>query len=233
MKRVLLAAALLAQIATSAGDVYAQSEEPQYLRLPHRFHIFFEGGGALPYSPGVWNDQWNASFELGIGAGLSIFPWLEVNAGLARTSYGVNKMESKTVLRYQGIGAIEGGSISTQVFYGSARFIAVPKSRTNPFVEAAVGYFKTTADDLVIEDDPAFKLQNSMKDASGLSIAPSAGIQYALGDHWTAYTRFTYMVNFSDSFDPGSLLTPRGETREASGGDQIIETISVGVFLRF
>jgi hypothetical protein len=230
MKRVFTVAALLIQAgALAASAAHAQTEEPKYLRLPHRFQIFMEGGGSLPTRPDIWNDQWNAGFSFGIGAGMSIFPWLEVNGGLSAMSFSLNTLGAKTLLQYQGIEEVEGGTVSTRVFYGSARFIAVPKSRTNTYVETAFGYYKTSAEDVVIEG----VLRNSMEETSGLSFAPTVGIQYALGDYWTAYTRYTYMVNVSDTFAPGELLQPAGGGRPVVAGDQVIQTISVGIMVRF
>ncbi|HEX5131524.1 MAG TPA: hypothetical protein VFX92_03440, partial [Candidatus Krumholzibacteria bacterium] len=225
MKRVLLAALLAAQVMASVGVAFAQREEPKYLKVPHRFQIFLEGGGALPYRPGEWHEYWNTSFAFGIGAGTSIFPWLEINGGFSHMSWANNAIKSKSAVKYTGIKELEGGSISTNIFYGSAKFIAVPSARTNPYLEMAVGYFKTSAEDLVIED----VLTNQMDPVSGLSIAPSVGIQYALGDYWTAYARYSYIVNANSDFKPGDLLQPVSGERPVEGSNQKIETISVGL----
>lgn len=230
MKRAFVMAALTLSAAVFTGAPRAQTtEEPQYLRLPHRFQIFFEGGGALPTKPSIWNDRWNSAFAFGMGAGVSIFPWLEVNGGFNTMSFSLNTLQAKAVLGYQGIKEVEGGTVSTTQFYGSARFIAAPRKRTNAFAEAMVGYFKTTGDDVVIEDE----LVNTMEDVSGLSGAGAVGIQYAMADAWTAYAKYTYTVNFSDSFAPGDLLQPITGPRDEPEGNQVIQTLGVGIMVRF
>lgn len=230
MKRVFVITALLVHGLVFTGAARAQTtDEPKYLRLPHRFQIFIEGGGALPTKPAIWNDRWNSAFAFGMGAGMSIFPWLEVNAGFSAMSFSLNALQAKGVIGYQGIEEVEGGAVSTKHFYGSARFIAVPKSRTNPYVEAAVGYFTTSAEDVVIEG----VLQNSMESVSGMTVAPSAGIQYALGDYWTAYARYTYMYTLEDTFAPGDLLQPETGTLDEPTGNQVIQTLGVGIMVRF
>jgi hypothetical protein len=233
MKRALVIAALMLPTVVFAGAARAQTtEEPQYLRLPHRFQIFLEGGGSLPTRPAIWNDRWNSGFAFGLGAGASIFPWLEVNAGFTTTSFSLNTLQAKGVIGYQGITPVEGGTVSMTQFYGSTRFIAVPKTRTNPFVEVAVGYYKSSGEDVVIED-PLEPVRNSMEDVSGLSTAGSVGIQHALADYWTAYAKYTYMVNFSDTFAPGDLLQPLSGTREEAEGNQVIQILGVGIMVRF
>jgi hypothetical protein len=229
MKRVLIALALVAQAAATAGVAGAQTDQPSYLKLPHNFHIFLEGGGALPYRPGEWNELWNSSFAFTLGGGASIFPWLEVNGGFSHMAFANNSIKTKSELRYQGIKEVQGGSVSTNVFYASARFIAVPSTRTNPFVEMAVCYYSTSAENLVVEGE----IDNSMPDVSGMTIAPMIGIQYALADYWVAYAKYTYMLNLSDEFAPGDLLQPAGGGRAVEPGNQVIETISVGIQLQF
>jgi opacity protein-like surface antigen len=115
------------------------------------------------------------------------------------------------------------------MYYGSARFIGVPKQRTNPFLEFGVGYFSTQGDDLVIEG----VVHNSMESVSGMSLVPAVGVQYAMNDSWTAYTKYSYMMNFNEDFAPGDLLLPPGETTPTIGDDQIISSFVVGVMLTF
>jgi hypothetical protein len=230
MKRAFVIAALALCSSAFSGVARAQTAaEPQYLRLPHRFQIFVEGGGALPTSPAIWNDLWNSAFSFGLGAGMSIFPWLEVNGGFSTMTFSLNSLQAKSVIRYQGIQEVEGGAVSATQFYGTARFIAVPKSRTNPYVEATAGYFSSSADDVVIEG----VLVNSMEDVSGLSMGGAAGIQYALGDYWSAYTKYNYIVNFTDNFAPGDLLQPVTGTLEEPSGNQVIQSLVVGIMVRF
>ncbi len=231
MKRVLFIVVMAVSAITMVGPAFAQrtTEQPKYLRIPHRFQIFLEGGGAIPRKPGDFKEFWNSSFSFGIGAGVSVLPWLEVNGGFQHMSFSNDGLKAKSTLRYTGIKDVQGGTISTNVMYGSARFLAVPKSRTNPYVEMAVGYYKTTAEDIQIED----VLRNSMNDASGMTIAPSVGIQYALSDSWSTYARYTYTRNLSSTFDPGQLLQPTTGTHESTPGDQVIQAITVGLIVGF
>lgn len=232
MKRAFFVAAAVIALALSSGSALAQTEKAEptkYLRIPHRFQIFLEGGGAIPSKPGDFKEFWNAAFSFGIGAGVSILPWFEVNGGLQHMSFSNDGLKSKSVLRYSGINEVTGGTIHTNVYYGSARFLAVPKARTNPYVEVAFGYYKTSADRLEVKD----VLANSMDPVSGFSVAPTVGIQHALNDYWSAYARYTYTLNLSNTFTPGDLLTPLTGTHTPSTGDQVIQAITVGLMVRF
>jgi len=236
MKRVLIVSALLFLAAVCAGvsNAQTQREEPKYLTIPHRAQLFIEGGGALPTQPSVWGEYWNPGFQFGIGGGVSIFSWLEVNVGLSTSSASLDGLAAKQAIRYQGLSEVEGGNISTRIFYGSARFIAVPSARTNPYAAVAVGYFKASGEDVVIEDaTPSGDFVNSMEDASGISVAPSFGLQYSLADYWGAYVQYTYTVNLSDSFAPGDLVQPINGSRVEPEGKQVIQDLTVGIMLRF
>ena len=105
----------------------------------------------------------------------------------------------------------------------------MPKARTNPFVEVGVGAFSTKADDLKVEG----VLQNKMETVSGICVVPSVGIQYAMNERWTAYTKYTYAFNLNKDFAPGDLLLPVGETTKTIGDDQRISAIIVGLIIKF
>jgi opacity protein-like surface antigen len=232
MKRAVLLLGLVVcslQGTTSFAQVDAERREEKYLRVPHRFQIFMDGAIAMPTDPGLFNDYWNTAFQFGIGGGMVIFPWLEVNASYSYSSFNNNSIASKEKLEYQGVPAVEGGTIYTSMYYGSARFVGVPKQRTNPFLEFGVGAFTTKADDIVIEG----VLQNSMKSVSGMCVVPSVGIQYAMNERWGAYTKYTYAVNLNQDFAPGDLLLPAGETQPTRGGNQVISSIGVGLIAKF
>ncbi len=235
MKRVLFLTVLVLQFVVLWDPAQAQQrEEPKYLRLPHRFQIFLEGGIALPTKPSLMKDMWNSGFDFGIGAGMSIFPWLEVNGGFNTMSFSLDALKAKSALNYQGIADVEGGTITTRLFYGSARFLAVPKARTNPYAEVAVGYFRTAAEDVFVQDGrPPGDLINSMPDVSGMMVAPSVGLQYALSDYWSAYARYTYVATLNDQFSPGDLLQPVSGSREDPTGSLVIQAITVGIMVRF
>jgi len=241
MKRAFLVfgviAALVSAVPASA-QLIGEEREEKYIRLPHRFHIFVDGGIGLPTEPGLFNDYWNTAFQFTAGAGMSIFPWLEVNANYCSLSFSNNSLESKGKIGYTGVEPVEEGTVHTTMYWGSARFIAVPKSRTNPFVEIGVGYFSSSADDLLIStsDDPPVVggvLRNSMESVSGMSFVPSVGIQYELNERWGAYSKYTYAINFNEDFAPGDLLLPVGATEKTIGDSQIISSIVVGLMILF
>lgn len=232
MRRAVLLLGLVAcmlNATTSFAQIGAEEREEKYLRVPHRWQIFVDGGIAMPTDPGLFNDFWNTAFQFGIGGGMVIFPWLEVNGTYNSFSFNNNDIVSKEKLEYQGTEDVEGGTIHTTMYYGSARFIAVPKQRTNPFIEIGVGGFKTKADDLKVEG----VLQNRMKNVSGMCVVPSVGIQYALNERWGAYTKYTYAVNLNQDFAPGDLLLPANEDTPTKGGNQVISAIIVGVVAKF
>jgi opacity protein-like surface antigen len=215
-----------------------QPAEVKYLRVPHRFQIFIDGGIGQPTEPGIFNDYWNTAFNFGLGFGVSIKPWLEVNATYNHAGFGLNAIESKGKIKYTGIQEVQGGSVSTTVFSGSVRFLAVPKARTNPYVEIGVGAFSSKGEDVVIEDDNSDaddqpQVHNTMEDVNGISVWPAVGIQYAMSDRWSAYSRYTYMMNLNDKFAPGDLLLPPGGGTPTIGGNQVISSIIVGLMVRF
>ena len=232
MKRAVLLLALIACVVNSTparAQFGVEEVEEKYLQVPHRFQIFADGGIGLNTDPGLFNDFWNSAFQFEAGFGFVVFPWLEVNGTFNSLSFGNNSIESKEKLEYEGVRAVEGGTIHTKMYFGSARFLAVPKARTNPYIELGVGGFSTKADDLVIEG----VVQNSMKAVSGMCIVPAAGIQYAMNESWSAYTKYTYAVNLNKDFAPGDLLLPAGATTRTVGGNQVISSIVVGLLYKF
>jgi hypothetical protein len=111
----------------------------------------------------------------------------------------------------------------------------VPKARTNPFIEIGIGAFSTKADDLTIKNSQtdAFIVHNTMENVSGMCFVPSVGLQYAMNERWTAYTKWTYALNLNDDFAPGDLLLPTDSTEKTVGGRQVISAITVGVMIKF
>ena len=232
MKRAVLLLGLMAWVASAvpaSAQLGVEEREEKYLQVPHRFQIFLDGGIGLPTDPGLFNDYWNTGFLFGVGGGLVIFPWLEVNGTYNSISFGNNSIASKDKLQFQGVPAVEEGAIHTTMYYGSARFIGVPRARTNPYIEIGVGAFKTKADDLKIEG----VVQNSMTSVSGMCFVPAVGLQYAMNERWTAYSKYTYAMNLNADFAPGDLLLPAGSTTKTVGGNQIISSITVGVMIKF
>jgi hypothetical protein len=215
--------------AGARAQISRQPAEVKYLRVPHRYQIFVDGGIALPSLPGVFNDHWNTAFNFGIGFGVSIQPWLEVNGSYSYASFALNAIEAKGKIRYTGVEEVQGGLVTTNVISGSVRFLAVPKARTNPYVEVGVGAFTSKGDDVIIEG----VLRNSMEEVSGISVWPAVGIQYAMSERWSAYSRFTYMINLNSDFAPGDLLLPPGGGTPTIGDNEVISSILVGVMIRF
>jgi len=232
MKRAVLLLgliALLASVVPASAQLGEEEREEKYLQVPHRWQLFMDGGIGMATDPGLFNDFWNTSFQFGIGGGIVIFPWLEVNGTYNSLSFNNNDIASMEKVGYTGTKPIEGGKISTKMYWGSARFIAVPHARTNPFIEIGVGGFKTKADDLFIEG----VLHNTMTNVSGMCFVPALGIQYSMNERWNTYTKYTYAVNLNSDFAPGDLLLPAGATEKTEGGNQVISSIAVGIMMKF
>jgi len=233
MKRALLFIGLVAVLANAVparAQFGVEVQEEKYMQIPHRFQVVVDGASGLPTEPGVFNDYWNTGFQFGIGFGMAVFPWLEVNGNYTTVSFSNNAIESKGKVGYVGVQALEGGAVHTKTYWGSARFIAVPKARTNPYIEVGLGYFSTNADDLVIEG--VLVPPNSMEPVNGMCFLPAVGIQYAMNERWTTYAKYTYQVNLNSDFAPGDLLMPAGSTTPTIGGNQVISSIGVGVMLK-
>lgn len=232
MRRAVLFLGLVAcmvNATASFAQIGLEEREEKYLQVPHRWQLFMDGGISMPTDPGLFNDFWNTAFRFGIGGGIVIFPWLEVNANYNSQSFNNNDIVSKSKLGYQGTEDVEGGAIHTQMYYGSARFIAVPKQRTNPFIEIGVGAFSTKGDPLTIEG----VVYNTMESVKGICFVPSVGLQYALNERWGAYAKYQYAVNLNKDFAPGDLLLPAGSTTPTIGDNQVISAIIVGVMAKF
>lgn len=237
MKRVLTSIGLVFAIVCAANCARAQvgtpPEDQKYFRVPHKYQVYFELAGALPSSPGVFNDFWNSAFQFGGGVGYTMFPWLDLKGNFTYASWDNNSTDSKGKIEYVGVEDVEGGLITTMTFSGSARFVGVPNARTNPFAEVSIGYFMTSADPITIEGVMEGSAANTMEDASGMMISPSVGLQYALADSWSAYAKYSYVYCSSSVFAPGDLLRPIDEEERVAGENQIFQTIGVGIMLRF
>ncbi|HEU4929722.1 MAG TPA: outer membrane beta-barrel protein [Candidatus Krumholzibacteria bacterium] len=225
--------AVLCAVNPARAQVGSPPEEQKYFRVPHKYHLYFELAGALPSSPGVFNDFWNSAFQFGVGGGYTIFPWLDLKGNFTYGSWDNNSTDSKGKIEYVGVEDVEGGLITTMTFSGSARFVAVPNARTNPFAEVSIGYYKTSADPITIEGVMEGTAANTMEDASGMMISPAIGIQYALADSWSAFAKYAYVLCSSTQFAPGDLLLPIDEDERVQGEDQVYQTIGVGIMLRF
>lgn len=220
-----------------ASESLAQTDE--YIRRPHRFTVWMDGGLAIPSQPAEFSDLWNTTWPFSGGVGVSVFSWLEVSGGLRYGSFGISEIPAKSAIGIVTTAAIDGGSITVLEYFGTARFIAVPSQRVNPYAEVSVGAFDISADDLNVEETssgpfvtPAFT--NSMENVSGIHTAFGAGIQYALNDYWSAYTKFTWTINLNDDFTPRRLVArpDDDENTEYNGDSMQYGLVSVGIMIR-
>jgi hypothetical protein len=241
MRRIAGIVALVALVVIFAADARAQGlgeeQEETYLRIPHRFTIFLDAGIAVPTQPGPWRDSWDTGFPFAAGVGLAVFGWLDVNFVASYASFGVNELEAKRQIGFMGVSEIQGGSITTIRYLGTARFIAVPSHRFNPYAAVGVGYFNTSAEDLTItghepNNPQEMSWTNTMESVSGLSINFGFGGQYALNERWSAFTQFIWTINQNGDFAPSNLLLDEDETAYSGQGSQHIATISVGLMIR-
>ena len=228
MKRIVGILVITATLGVTAGELLAQ--EAPYLRTPHRFTLSLDGGIAVPAAPEIYKEAWNTTLPIEIGFGYSVFPWLEIGVVLSSANFGSNSLEAKRQIDFLGTQTVDGGDISTKKFLVNTRFIAVPNQRVNPFLEFGIGAFTTTATDL--EVDGVFT--NTMNDASGMAINIGMGLQYALNEGWSTYTKFDWSINIDSSFAPSDLLiNPTVETPSVEGdGSQQYANILVGLMVR-
>ncbi len=213
-----------------AGDVVAQDED-QYFRTPHRFHIFVNGGLGIPANPVDFKDYWNTTLPFSIGAGFPVpnVSWLEFDGVLTRAAFSTNHVKAKQRLNYLGVESVEGGSIKVLMYYGVARFLALPNLRTNPFLEIGVGGFSTSHTNLIIEG----AIDNSMEDVSGIHTSIAGGLRYALNEGWSAYFKYQYVNNINDEFKPGDLILPIGaDPASVEGGNMQYGALLVGLIIR-
>lgn len=213
-------------------------DDDSYIRVPHRFTITFDGGLAIPNGPGAFSDAWATTFPLDIGVGVAVFSWFDVNVVYSRTNFALITLDAKRNIAFLGVDEIVGGDISTTRYYGSARFIAVPEHQLNPFVEIGFGYYKTTAEDLVVTGEPPnsnikVSFTNRMKDMSGLAMTFGLGTQYALNRNWSAYTKFMWNINSGGDFAPSNLIRSQNGALSSGDGDQQFANLVAGLMIRF
>jgi hypothetical protein len=214
--------------------LYAQTD--QYFRRPHRVAVSVDGGMAIPSKPAVLNDLWNTAWPFSAGLTASVFSWLEVGGGITYGAFGISEISAKPAIGIVATSEITGGRINVLEYYGTARFIAVPNQRTNPFAEVEVGVHRITADDIEVQGSssgtsvfPTFT--NSMPDADGIHFSGGGGLRYALGDYWTAYTKFMWTVNLGNNFAPGDLVRRRN-AEPTEGESMQFGTVIVGIMVR-
>ncbi|MDH3197211.1 MAG: outer membrane beta-barrel protein [Candidatus Krumholzibacteria bacterium] len=222
-----LALALFLVLALGAAGV-ARAQDDTYFRRPHTIVVYADLGIAMTAAPGSFRDAWNTTLPFTLGLGYAPFAWLEVSGSFSYFSFGNNALESKRQIGYQGVQSVRGGGITTLQFLGRTRFIGIPNQRFNPFLEAGLGYFTTSAEELEIEN----VLVRSMDSVSGPSVSLGAGAQYALNDNWSAYTRFAWTINRNADFAPSNLVRPVGAPEVEGEGNQQYSAIVVGIMIR-
>ncbi|HKW13559.1 MAG TPA: hypothetical protein VJS69_03650, partial [Candidatus Krumholzibacteria bacterium] len=103
MKRAVLSLALVSLLAAAvpaSAQLAGEVREEKYLQTPHRWQLFVDGGIGMPTDPGLFNDFWNTAFQFGIGGGLVIFPWLEINGTFNHLTFNNNDIKSKEKIGY-------------------------------------------------------------------------------------------------------------------------------------
>jgi len=228
MKRIV--GLLLVVLALTAVAEESFAQETPYLRIPHRFIIFADAGMAVPMAPEIFKKTWNTTLPFNIGVGYAVFAWWDVSVMFGYTNFGVNSLEAKRQIGYEGTAAVVGGSIKTSRYVLSSRFLAVPGQRANPFFEFDIGQFKTSAEDLEVEG----VFTNSMESVDGLTYSFGIGIQYVLNETWNAYTKFVWTTNANEEFAPTNLLLDQtaGDTPTDSDGNQQFGSLLVGLMIR-
>jgi len=209
----------------------ANAQETAYLRIPHHITIFLDGGIGVPATPQPFKTAWNTTLPFELGIGYAVFAWMDVNLVYSYAGFGNNSLESKRQIGYAGTQVVSGGDITTQRFFVNTRFLAVPNQRANPFVEVGIGQFKTSATNLEVEG----VFVNSMPDTKGTTVSAGFGIQYALNEQWSAYTKFDWNFNLDSSFAPNDLLIDptSGQTPSGDGdGNQEYAAVLVGLLIR-
>ena len=238
MKRIVGFVAIAVTLCAATTEVLAQ--ETQYLRTPHHFTLFVDGGMAIPAAPEIFKKAWNTTLPINIGIGYSIFAWWDVNLVYTRAGFGSNSLEAQRQIGFNGRNTLEGGDITTTSFLVTNRFIAVPNQRANPYFEVGLGSFSTSAADLEVEGtfnttQETVTFVNTMESTSGLSVVLGMGLQYALNERWSTYTKFSWTFNLDSSFSPSDLLIDQsaGETPSEDGdGSQEFASIIVGLMIR-
>lgn len=211
--------------------------DEHYIRTPHRYQLFLDGGLSIPTGPGDFSHSWATTLPIQLGAGVTIFPWLDVNAVYSRSHFGSITLDAKRKIDFIGVDQTTGGDISTTRFYSSVRFLAVPQQQLNPLVEIGVGYFKTTANKLTVSGNPPnlgakVTFVNQMNDESGLAITFGVGAQYALNTDWSTYAKFMWNINSASGFAPSNLLLHHNEAPGSGDGNQQFANIVVGLMIR-
>jgi len=234
MKRV-VTTVLAAAILVTAVSSHAQTD--QYFRRPHHIAVELHGGLAIPNQPAVWKGLWNTGWPFSTALTASVFSWLEVGGGLTYGRFSIGEIKAKQAIGIVTTSEVSGGTISMLEYYGIARFIAVPNQRTNPYAEIEVGVHRLTGKDVDVDasvSGPTIfsAFSNDMPDANGIHFAGGGGLRYALGDYWTAFTKFMWTVNLGNNFAPGDLVLRRGAEERTPGENMQFGTVIVGIMLR-
>jgi opacity protein-like surface antigen len=236
MKR-LIGLVLISVVMTGvASEALGQIDE--YVRRPHQMTVWVDAGLSMASQPADFKERWNTTWPFSGGIGVSAFSWLEIAGGLSYGKFGISEIPAKSALEIETTASIEGGSVTLLQYYGSARFIAVPSQRVNPYAEVRVGLFSATMEDLEVsaartqgEETPGFT--RSTEDVDGIHFSFGGGLQYALNDSWSAYSAFMWTMNLNEDFTPSALVRPESRSEESLESNHMqFGTIIVGILIR-
>lgn len=236
MKRIF--GILLLSVVVFGAATTAFAQDDVYVRRPHRITVWLEGGLAIPSTPSQFKSLWNTTWPFSGGVGVAIFSWLEVAGGLRYGSFGISEIPAKSAIGLMSTASIDGGSIHVLEYFGTARFIAVPSQRVNPYAELSLGVFKIKGDDLNIAATetglpPTPARTNTMQDVNGVTFQFGGGLQYALNDYWTTYSKFVWTIDLNKDFSPSTLVaSPDKPDQQFESGNLQYGTVVVGIMLR-
>jgi hypothetical protein len=233
---ILLTALVLHPIADRA---LAQEEE--WVRFPYRFTFSVDAGVGTALQPSPFDDLWNTSFPATAALGYVIIPRIEVKAWFTYAHWGIGEIPALNAIGDtlgtdvgSRVKEIDGGSITTVLFGGSAKIVPFPNSRILPYVEVGGGYFRATAEDLsvVLSASSDTLVSYSMPDADGPVFTMALGMEYAINERWNAYAEFNYYLGASDTFAPGELVRPMNSNTPAEAGNLQFISIALGIVFK-
>jgi hypothetical protein len=235
MKRLICLLFVALVVSGAASEAFAQTDV--YVRQPYKFTVSVESGLAIPNQPSEFSDLWNTTWPFSGGIGYAVFSWLEIGGGLTYGTFGISEIPAKASIGIVSTAAIQGGDITVVEYYGRARFIAIPSQRINPFGVFSLGTFHISHDNLDIAETtsgptatPAFS--NSMEDVNGLHVSFGGGLQYAMDEIWVAYSKFSWVMNLNEDFEPKALVASPDGTDNISGDSMQYGIVSVGIMIR-
>lgn len=226
MRRTIASISAALVLLTFATGVFAQDEE--WLRIPYRLSIAVDGGIGMPLAPSVFNDLWNSTLPATISVGYVIIPQVEIQGWFTYAKWSISSIPAQNAIGEEGVLDITGGGITTMMYGAAAKFYPLPKGRIMPTATVGGGFFKATAEDLVVGDE---LLVNTMEDADGPAFLAGVGMEYGINERWNVYTEFKYILGITDNFSPGNLILGRDDD-PVKGKDFGMGLINLGILLK-